>query len=636
MESKLDLTAYENKSLLRFTTSGSVDDGKSTLIGRLLYETNCIFEDQFAAVEKTSQQRGDARVDLALLLDGLAAEREQGITIDVAYRYFTTAKRKFIIADTPGHEQYTRNMVTGASTSELAIILIDARYGVVTQSKRHGFLISLLQIPHLVVAVNKMDLVDYSEAVFQKIVADYSEFSQKLDIHDISFIPISALDGDNVTTRSTNTPWYDGHTLLHMLENVHVSADKNFIDFRFPVQSVVRPNLDFRGFSGSVASGTIKVGEEIAALPSGKISRVKSIVTYDGDLEEAFVGQAVTLTLEDEIDVSRGDMIVRRHNLPHVSNEFDVNLCWMDEQPMNPRSHYLLKHTTQKVKAYISGIQYKIDVNTLHRQPSDHFDLNEIGRVTIKTARPLFFDSYKANQSTGSFILIDPLSNRTVAAGMIRGQSRDVKSVTHTRHAESQRSTNVHWEGGMISAQSWEQRNGHKGAVIWCTGLSGAGKSTVAKGLVNTLFARGCQVMMLDGDNVRHGLCGDLGFSDQDRSENIRRVGETARLFYEQGNIVICTFISPFHEDRDFVRSIMADGAFHEIFIKCDLEVCKRRDPKGLYKRAANGEIKDFTGIDSPYEEPLNPDLVVETDIHSVESIVTQLEAYLREHNILA
>jgi bifunctional enzyme CysN/CysC len=636
MDSKLDLTAYENKSLLRFTTSGSVDDGKSTLIGRLLYETNCIFEDQFAAVEKTSQQRGDKRVDLALLLDGLAAEREQGITIDVAYRYFTTARRKFIIADTPGHEQYTRNMVTGASTSELAIILIDARYGVVTQSKRHGFLISLLQIPHLVVAVNKMDLVDFSEDVFREIVREYSEFSQKLDIHDVSFIPISALDGDNVTTRSENTPWYDGHTLLHMLENVQVSADKNFVDFRFPVQSVLRPNLDFRGFSGTVTSGTVKLGEEVVALPSGKASRVRSIVTYDGDLEETFAGQAVTLTLQDEIDISRGDMIVRKNNLPHVGNEFDVNLCWMDEQRMDPRSHYILKHTTQKVKAYVSGIQYKIDVNTLHRQAADHFDLNEIGRVTIKTARPLFFDSYRMNHGTGSFILIDPLTNRTVAAGMIRGESRDVKSATQTRHAESQRSTNVRWEAGMISAESWERRNGHKGAVMWCTGLSGAGKSTVAKGLVDVLFARGCQVMMLDGDNVRHGLCGDLGFSDQERSENIRRVGEAARLFYEQGNIVICTFISPFHEDRNFVRKILPEGAFHEIFIKCDLSVCKRRDPKGLYRKAEAGEIKDFTGIDSPYEEPLHPEVVVETDIQSVESIVSQLETHLKECNILS
>ncbi len=635
MSEKMDLTAYENKSLLRFTTSGSVDDGKSTLIGRLLYETNCIFEDQFAAVEKTSNQRGNDRVDLALLLDGLAAEREQGITIDVAYRYFTTAKRKFIIADTPGHEQYTRNMVTGASTSELAIILIDARHGVVTQSKRHGFLISLLQIPHLVVAVNKMDLVDYKEEAYQKIVKEYSEFSQKLDIHDITFIPISALDGDNVTTRSANTPWYEGHTLLHMLENVHVSADKNFVDFRFPVQSVMRPNLDFRGFSGNITSGTIKVGEEIAALPSGKSSRIKSIVTYDGDLEEAFAGQAVTLTLEDEIDISRGDMIVRKNNLPHVASEFDVNLCWMDEEPMNSRSHYLLKHTTQKVKAYVSEIQYKIDVNTLHRQEAEQFELNEIGRVTIKTARPLFFDNYRINHGTGSFILIDPLTNHTVAAGMIRGEARDVKGSTQTKHAEAQRSTNVRWEGGMISAADWERRNGHKGAVLWCTGFSGAGKSTVAKGLVKSLFAKGHQVMMLDGDNVRHGLCGDLGFSDQDRSENIRRVGETARLFYEQGNIVICTFISPFRADRNFVRSILPEGAFHEVFIKCDIEVCKRRDPKGLYKKAEAGEIKDFTGIDSPYEEPLEPEVTVETDIHSVESIVEQLERFLKDRKVL-
>ncbi len=635
MSEKPDLTAYENKSLLRFTTSGSVDDGKSTLIGRLLYETNCIFEDQFAAVEKTSQQRGNERVDLALLLDGLAAEREQGITIDVAYRYFTTAKRKFIIADTPGHEQYTRNMVTGASTSELAIILIDARYGVITQSKRHGFLISLLQIPHLVVAVNKMDLVDYAEASFRKIVKDYSEFSQKLDIHDISFIPISALDGDNVTTRSANMPWYEGHTLLHMLENVHVSADKNFVDFRFPVQSVLRPNLNFRGFSGTITSGTVKVGEEIATLPSGKTSRIKSIVTYDGDLEEACAGQAVTLTLDDEIDISRGDMIVRMNNLPHVGNEFDVNLCWMDEQPMNLRAHYVLKHTTQKVKAYIWDIRYKIDVNSLHREEADQFALNEIGRVIIKTARPLFFDNYQINRGTGSFILIDPLTNRTVAAGMIRGKARDVKAVTKTKHAESQCSTNVNWEGGMISVQDWEHRNGHKGAVLWCTGLSGAGKSTVAKGLVKLLFSKGCQVLVLDGDNMRHGLCGDLGFNDQDRSENIRRVGETARLFYEQGNIVICTFISPFHDDRNFVRSILPDGAFCEVFIKCDLEVCKRRDPKGLYKRAEAGEIKDFTGVDSPYEEPLNPDITVETDIHSVESIVEQIEGYLQGRKIL-
>jgi len=631
----VDMTDYENKSLLRFTTSGSVDDGKSTLIGRLLYETNCIFEDQYAAVAKTSEKRGDERVDLALLLDGLAAEREQGITIDVAYRYFTTAKRKFIIADTPGHEQYTRNMVTGASTSELAIILIDARHGVMTQSKRHGFLISLLQIPHLIVAVNKMDLVGYDQKIYDDIVRDYQEFSQKLDIHDVSFIPMSALEGDNVTTRSANTPWYDGHTLLHILENVHVAADKNFVDFRFPVQNVLRPNLNFRGFSGTVASGTVKVGETIAALPSGKTSKIKSIVTYDEKLESAHVGQAVTFTLEDEIDVSRGDMIVREHNLPHVSNEFDATLCWMDETKMDVRTAYVLKHTTQRVKAHIRGVQYKIDVNTLHREDSDGFELNEIGRVSIKTARPLFFDEYQRNRGTGSFILIDPVTNRTVAAGMIRGRTRNVKDVTSTKHAEPQRSTNVKWQSGAVTVDDWAVRNGHKGAVIWCTGYSGAGKTTVAQALVKNLFDDDRQVMMLDGDNVRHGLCGDLGFSDQDRSENIRRVGEAAKLFYEQGNIVICTFISPFRADRDFVRSILPEGAFLEVFVKCDLEVCKRRDPKGLYKKAEAGEIKDFTGIDSPYEEPEKPEIVVESDLEDVASMVVRIRGHLSEFGII-
>ena len=631
----MDMTDYEHKSLLRFTTSGSVDDGKSTLIGRLLYETNCIFEDQYAAVARTSEKRGDERVDLSLLLDGLAAEREQGITIDVAYRYFTTEKRKFIIADTPGHEQYTRNMVTGASTSELAIILIDARYGVLTQSKRHGFLVSLLQIPHLVVAVNKMDLVDYDEAVFDRIVREYTEFSEKLEVKDITFIPISALDGDNVTTRSAKTPWYQGHTLLHVLENVHVAADRNFVDFRFPVQTVLRPDLDFRGFAGTVVSGTIRTGEEIAALPSGKTSRVKSVVTYDGELEGAVAGQAVTLTLEDEIDVSRGDMLVRPQNLPTVSSEFDAMMCWMDEERMDPRTAYVLKHTTQKVKAHVREVQYRIDVNTLHREPSAGLGLNEIGRVSIKTSRPIFFDNYKANRGTGSFILIDPVSNRTVAAGMIRGRTRSVKEITHQRQAEPQRSTNVRREATPITPDDWEVRNGHRGAVVWCTGYSGSGKTTLSTKLVRTLFDRGCQVHMLDGDNVRHGLCGDLGFNDQDRTENIRRVGEAAKLFQEQGNIVVCTFISPFQADRDFVRSILPEGAFVEVWVKCDLEVCKRRDPKGLYRKAMDGEIKDFTGIDSPYEEPISPEITVETDLETTDEIVERIIKDLERRGIL-
>ncbi len=605
------------KSLLRFTTTGSVDDGKSTLIGRLLYETNCIFEDQYAAISRTSHNRGQREVDLSLLLDGLSSEREQGITIDVAYRYFETDRRKFIIADTPGHEQYTRNMVTGASTAQLAIILIDARQGVLTQSRRHGFLVSLLQIPHLIVAVNKMDLVDYDEAVFNKIVRDYTEFSQKLNIHDIHFIPVSALKGDNVTTSSDNLSWYKGHPLLHLLETIPVTGDRNLVDFRLPVQVVLRPDHNFRGYGGTIASGTIRPGEEIAVLPSGKTSKISAIVTFNGNLKEAFAGQAVALTLEDELDISRGDMIVRKNNLPYIETVFDATLCWMGEENLNMRNDYILKHTTQSVKAFVTGIKYRIDVNTLHREETATLALNDIARVHIRTGKSIFFDAYNNNHLTGNFILIDPLTNATVAAGMIRGTIRRVADVRDGK-AVTRKSTNVTLEKQSVSRKMWEDRNGHKGAVLWLTGYSGSGKSTVARALVQKLFSEHRQVMMLDGDNIRHGLCGDLGFSDRDRSENIRRVGETAKLFFEQGNIVVCTFISPFRKDRDYVRTLMPEGHFFEVYIKCDLEVCKRRDPKGLYKKAATGEITEFTGVTSPYEDPPSPDIVVETDIMTV------------------
>ncbi len=629
------MAAQRDKTLLRFTTTGSVDDGKSTLIGRMLYETNCIYEDQYIAVEKTSKKRGDAEVDLALLLDGLSAEREQGITIDVAYRYFSTKKRKFIIADTPGHEQYTRNMVTGASTAELAIILIDARNGVLTQSRRHGFLVSLLQIPHLIVAINKMDLVDYSQDIYDSIAGEYASFSEKLDIHDITFIPVSALKGDNVVSRSEKMPWYNGHTLLHILENVHVSADKNLIDFRFPVQYVLRPHHDFRGFAGRITSGTISTGEEIVVLPSGKTSQVKSIVTYDGELAESFAGQSVVISLEDEIDVSRGDLIVRKNNLPQVNNQFEAIICWMDEQNMSRSGHYILKHTTKLVKAFITKIVYKIDINTLHRKKASTFSLNEIGRVEIKAAQPLFFDPYKINHGTGSFILIDPITNHTVAAGMIRGVQRTVDDVAQEKYARSHKSPNVSWEGGFVDLKKWELRNGHKAVVLWFTGLSGSGKSTVARKVMQSLFDDGCQVMLLDGDNVRHGLCGDLGFSSKDRSENIRRVGESAKLFFEQGNIVVCTFISPFTRDREFVRSILPEGCFLEIQVKCDINVCKRRDPKRLYEKAESGEIPEFTGVTSPYEEPQNPEITIETDIMNVEESVAKIKNYLSDFNIV-
>jgi len=629
----------KEKSLLRFTTTGSVDDGKSTLIGRLLYETKTVYEDQLAAAEKTSKKRGQNQVDLSLLLDGLAAEREQGITIDVAYRYFETPHRKFIIADCPGHEQYTRNMITGASTAQLALILIDARNGVMTQSRRHGFIVSLLQIPHLIVAVNKMDLVGYSEKAYNDIVAEYSAFSEKLDIHDITYIPVSALVGDNVVERSASMPWYQGFPLLRSLETVHVTADHNLVDFRFPVQYVVRPHLDFRGYAGRVGSGTVRAGEEIAVLPSGRTSRVKSIVTFDGTLDETFAGQSVVLGLDDELDISRGDMIVRRNNLPTVDNRFEAIICWMSDQPSSQTTSYVLKHTTRMCKAFISKLFYRIDVNTLHRESAPALSLNEIARVEIRSSKPLFFDPYGANRATGSFILIDPHTNLTVAGGMIRGAARDISSVAQPADSGAisrKHSSNVAWQRSSIGRQEREERAGHRACVLWLTGLSGSGKSTIARALEKRLFAMGVGTTLLDGDNVRHGLCGDLGFSDRDRTENIRRVGEVARLFFENGSIVICTFISPFRQDRDFVRGLVDDGRFFEVYVKCDLEVCKRRDPRGLYAKALAGQISRFTGIDSPYEEPGGAEIVVETDLQSAEDIVEHIVSVLRDKHILA
>ncbi len=628
--------AYLAMDLLRFSTAGSVDDGKSTLIGRLLYDTKSIFEDQLEAVERASRNRGDAYVDLALVTDGLRAEREQGITIDVAYRYFATPKRKFIIADTPGHIQYTRNMITGSSNAELSIVLIDARKGVLTQSKRHGFLASLLQIPHILVAVNKMDLVDYDESVFKKIVAEYSDFATKLSVADITFIPISALKGDNVVHKSDKMPWYEGPTLLHHLENVKVGVSRNLIDFRFPVQSVSRPHQDFRGFAGQVSSGSIAPGEEIVVLPSGKKSKVRSIVTFGSDLDEAFAGDSVVLTLNDEIDISRGNMIVRVNNLPTIANQLECTICWMHETPLNLNNSYILQHTTNRVRAYISELNYRIDVDTLHREQASTLQLNEIGRVRMTTTQPLFFDPYALNRSTGSFILIDPITNNTVAAGMIRRRARDLDEVVAPAQEEHrQRSANVTWDGSQVKLPQREQLNGHKAAVLWFTGLSGSGKSTIARTLERRLYERGCRTFYLDGDNLRHGLNGDLGFSDADRKENIRRVGEVAKLGYDHGNLTLCSFISPFRSDRDFARALLPAGRFLEVFVKCDLDVLKRRDPKGLYAKALAGEIKEFTGISSPYEEPNHPELVVESDVQSVDEIVEKLIELLMRQGLI-
>lgn len=634
---------YLNMDMLRFTTAGSVDDGKSTLIGRLLLDTKNIFEDQLEAVERASQLRGEEYMDLALFTDGLRAEREQRITIDVAYRFFATPKRKFIIADTPGHIQYTRNMITGASTAELAVILIDAQRGVLTQSKRHGFIASLLRIPHILVAVNKMDLVGYSQEVFERIVAEYKAFAVKLSVPDLQFIPISALKGDNVVERSENMPWYSGPSLLHHLENVSVGSSHNLVDFRFPVQMALRPNAGFRGFAGQIASGTIAPGEKVVILPSGRKTRVRSIVTFDGELSEAAAGDSVILALEDEIDISRGDMIVRARNLPQISNALECTLCWMGEEPLNLRTPYILQHTTRQVRAHIKELTYRIDVDTLHREPAQTLALNEIGRVRLTTTQPIFFDSYQTNRATGNFILIDPYTNNTVAAGMIRRAARALADITDANFSGKlasvdsarRKSANVVWEGTAIGRQQREERHGHKAAVLWFTGLSGSGKSTVARLLERRLYALGCETFYLDGDNVRHGLNGDLGFSPEDRKENIRRVAEVAKLAFEHGHLVLCTFISPFAADRQFARSLLPEGRFIEVFVKCDLEVAMRRDPKGLYARALRGEIKDFTGVSSPYEEPEAAELVVESDLVSAEDAVEAILEELRERGII-
>lgn len=619
--------------LLRFSTAGSVDDGKSTLIGRLLYDTKSIFEDQLQAVEDASNRRGEGYVNLALLTDGLRAEREQNITIDVAYRYFATPKRKFIIADTPGHIQYTRNMVTGASTAELAIILIDARNGVLTQSKRHGFISSLLGIPHILVAVNKMDLVGWSESRYDEIVREYTDFASKLGVDDLAFIPISALLGDNVVDPSANMPWYKGSTLLHHLEHVNVGAHRNLVDFRFPVQYVIRPDQDYRGYAGRVASGTIRPGEEILVLPSRRTTRIASVDSFDGALDEATAGDSVAITTTDELDISRGDMIVRPLNLPTADSEIDATICWTSEQPMKPNTQYWLRQTTRETKSFINRIVYRIDVDTLHRDEAKQFELNDIGRVHITTAQPIFFDRYDLNRETGSFVLIDPHTNNTVAAGMIRGAVQTVEDLPAEEGEEALRpvSPDVVWESWNIDLPQREARSGHRAAVIWFTGLSGSGKSSIARGLERRLFDAGTQTMLLDGDQVRHGINGDLGFSPQDRTENIRRVGELAALFFRAGSVVLCTFVSPFRADRERARGLLPEGRFVEVFVDTPLEECERRDVKGLYARARRGEIAHMTGVSSPYEHPEHPEIHLQTVNRTVDDVVAELLVRLRD-----
>jgi bifunctional enzyme CysN/CysC len=623
--------------LLRLTTAGSVDDGKSTLIGRLLFDTKSIFEDQLAALEGVSRRTGDDRVNLALLTDGLRAEREQRITIDVAYRYFSTPRRKFIIADTPGHEQYTRNMVTGASTAHLAVVLIDARKGVLTQSRRHAFISSLLGIPHMVVAVNKMDLVGWSRDAFDGITAEFREFAAKLAVRDVVFIPISALEGDNVVRRSERTGWYQGPSLLHHLETVNIFADRNLIDFRFPVQYVIRPDQDFRGFAGEAVSGTIAAGEEVLALPSGRSTRVKEILHVGKTAERGSAGEPLVIRLEDELDVSRGDMIVRKRNLPQVGRRLEAMLCWMSERPLEVGRPVLLRHTTRTIKAYVTNVLYRIDIDTLHRGPAQALGLNEIGRVEVETADPLFFDPYSVNRSTGAFVLIDPFTNGTIAAGLIRGGVQTPEDLLRADGAGDERraSPDVRWEAAALTREEREARNGHGAAVVWFTGLSGSGKSTLARAVERLLFGSGCQTVLLDGDRLRHGLSGDLAFSPEDRVENIRRAAEVARLFFEQGSIVLCAFVSPYERDRQRARRLIPEGRFFEVYVSCDVDECRRRDPKGLYARADRGEIAGLTGVSAPYEAPADPELVAPTDESEVEELTDRVVAMLRASGVI-
>ena len=617
------LKAHENKSLLRFITCGSVDDGKSTLIGRLLYESKMIFEDQLTALEQDSKKVGTQgeNIDFALLVDGLAAEREQGITIDVAYRFFATEHRKFIVADTPGHEQYTRNMATGASTADLAVLLIDARQGVLTQTKRHAFIASQLGVRHIVLAVNKMDLVDYSENVFNEIVEDFKAFAAQLDIPNLHAIPVSALVGDNVVDGSRFMHWYEGPSLLGYLEGVDVEAEETSLPFRMPVQWVNRPDLDFRGYAGRIAGGIIRPGDDIRVLPSGKQSKIARIVTMDSDLDEAVSGQSVTLTLTDEIDISRGDVIATSETPPEISDQFDTTIIWLSEEPMLPGRSYRMKTSSRLVSATVNAPKHKTDVNTLQKLPAKTLQLNEIGNCTLAVDRPIAFDSYAENRQTGSFILIDRMTNNTVGMGMINFPLR--------------RAANIHWQNLDINKAANSEQKGQNPAVLWFTGLSGSGKSTIANEVQRRLYATGRHSFILDGDNVRHGLNRDLGFTDADRVENIRRVAEVSKLMVEAGLITLVSFISPFRAERELARNLMEEGEFIEIFVNTPLSVAETRDPKGLYKKARAGNLKNFTGIDSPYEAPENPEIEINTAEISVEDAAERVINGLIERGII-
>jgi len=636
MDAMKTLREDERKDLLRLVTAGSVDDGKSTLIGRLLYESKGIYEDQLSSVVAASARVGSVGgdLDLALVTDGLRAEREQGITIDVAYRYFSTPKRKFIIADTPGHEQYTRNMATGASTAGLVIILIDAKNGVVTQSKRHAFIASLLGIPHVVVAVNKMDLVDYSQEAYESICDEFTDFAAKLEIHDLTFIPVSALEGANVVDNSDQMPWYKGGSLLNHLETVHIASDRNLIDLRFPVQYVLRPDRTFRGYLGSVASGMIRPGDDVMILPGGMRSRVETVFGPDGQLEEAFPPMSIGVTLEGEIDVSRGDTIVHVNNVPRVDRELDSMIVWMSEEPMVPGKQYLIKHSARMTPAQISNLRFRVDVNTLHRSEADSLGLNEIGRCVVSLTRPIAHDPYVRNRQNGSFIIIDRLTNGTVGAGMILDRDPNKLSVSSEKHVGEPKSGHVHRHAGSISLDQRIDRAGHKPATVWLTGLPRSGKSTIAYELERKLFDAGANCCVLDGENMRLGVSKDLGFSADDRAENLRRAAETARVLNEVGMICICAFVSPYESSRDQAREILGPDRCLQVHLSASIETCRQRDPE-LYELADSGKISEFSGVTAPYEEPQSPDLAIPTGEIDVEESAERIVAMLRAKGVI-
>jgi len=619
----VEARTHEHKSLLRFMTCGSVDDGKSTLIGRLLYESKLIFEDQFAALtadsKKFGTQGGD--LDLALLVDGLAAEREQGITIDVAYRYFSTERRKFIVADAPGHEQYTRNMVTAASTVDLAVILIDARKGVLTQTRRHSYIVSLLGVQKVILAVNKMDQVGFAQETFDSILNDYRKFAEQIGLADVVAIPISALKGDNVTETSPHTPWYHGPTLLEQLQSSEIEDELRSRPFRMPVQWVNRPDHSFRGFAGMIMSGVVKKGDRIKALPSGKESRVTRIVTQDRDLDRGITGQSVTLTIEDEIDISRGDVLANADSPPGVADQFRATLLWMHEEPMIPGRSYLMKIGASTVGATVTSLKHKVNINTIERLAATKLDLNEIGVCNVGIDRQIPFDPYAENRATGSFILIDRLTNDTVGAGLIEFALR--------------RADNIHWQALDVNKTARANLKGQKPCVLWFTGLSGAGKSTIANLVEKRLLSARKHTYLLDGDNVRHGLNKDLGFTDADRVENIRRIAEVARLMVDAGLIVLVSFISPFRSERRMARELMAEGEFIEVFVDTPLAEAEKRDVKGLYKKARRGELQHFTGIDSPYEAPEHAEIRIDTMVTTADEAVDLIIARLADTGIL-